>query len=160
MNKLIIEETTRLKNPKSLVPVLYNNFLYLTKFPELMHTQDEIYKLLTSDKLLGYLVYHQTEKSKKLIGYMFGEFKNLNDGRYVFYISYIYVMDNYRNKKIGTQLMIKLVNYCKQNSVKFIVLTCDTYDTQIMNFYKKKFGCVEDNILATGGRHEVFCMYL
>lgn len=155
MNKINVYEVRRIKHPEILTDVIHQNFIYLTKFPELMHTKNDIFKLLTDDNNIIYLVYN----NKNLIGYLVGEMKNVSN-RYVFYISYIYVMEKYRNKKIGSYLMNKAINYCHQNGIKFIILTCDTYDKKIIEFYTKKYKFIKDPELATNNRHEVFCLYI
>ena len=48
-----------------------------------------IYKLLLSDDMHGYIVRFAT----KIVGYLFGEFTTLSDGRNVYYLSYIYNAD-------------------------------------------------------------------
>jgi ribosomal protein S18 acetylase RimI-like enzyme len=154
MNNIIVTSVKKIKQPHILANVIYQNFIYLEKEPQLMHTKDEIIKLLSSNDLMCYLVYH----NNKLIGYLVGEFKNVSD-RFVFYVSYVYVMDSYRGHKIGTHLMDILIDYCKNNGIKFIVLTCDTFDKKIIDFYTKKYKFVKDPVLSTGDRHEVFCLF-
>ena len=70
-----------------------------------------------------------------------------------------HVLDSYRRHKIGSYLMDKIIDYCKNNSIKFIVLSCDTYDKQVVDFYTKKYKFIKDPVLSTGGRHDVFCLF-
>ena len=55
--------------------------------------------------------------------------------------------------------MNKIIKKCQDNGTKFIVLTCDTQDQKIVNFYKK-YGFKIDSYLGNGKRHEVFSLYL
>lgn len=156
MSQLTCYETAKINNPKIFADTIYNNFLYLKDFPELMHTQKNIIDTLNTNEGMNYLVYF----NKKLIAYLIGDFRTLSDNRYVYYVSYFYVLAAYRNQKLGSQLLQKLINKCKSKGVKFIVLTCDAKDDKAMNFYKK-YGFVQDPILGEKNkRHNVYCLYL
>ena len=148
-------ETTKIKNPKLLANVVYNNFIYLTKYQELQHDINNIVKALDADESLCYLLYHDD----KLIGYLIGDFRVLPDNRYGYYISYVYISENYRNHKLGSKLMYKLINKCQSKGVKFVVLTCDTRDKKAINFYKK-YGFKVDPNLGGNKLHDVFSLYL
>lgn len=155
MNKLKCITVNKINNPEILASIAFKNFMYLKEFPELMHSTDNIYKIIKADGNLCFLVYD----NGKLIAYLIGDFRNLPDNRYAYYISYLYVSEKYRNHKIGSKLMSMLINKCKASGTKFIVLTCDTYDTKVVNFYKK-YGFIKDPILGNNKRHNVFCLYL
>jgi GNAT superfamily N-acetyltransferase len=121
-----------------------------------MHSKNEILRSLTSDDTFCYFLYD----NKKLIGYLTGEYKTLNDNRYVFYVSYFYICSSYRNKQLGSKLMKLLINKCTREGTKFILLTCDTFDNKVVQFYKK-LGFVQDPILGDENkRHNVFVLYL
>jgi ribosomal protein S18 acetylase RimI-like enzyme len=154
-HKITCIEVNKIKNPELLANIAFNNFSYLTKFPELMHTKKDIVKTLQSDGNLCFLIYD----GDNLIGYLIGDYRTLPDSRYAYYISYVFVSEKYRGKKLGTKLMDLLINKCKQSGTKFIVLTCDTLDSKVTQFYKK-YGFVIDPILGNRKRHEVFCLYL
>jgi ribosomal protein S18 acetylase RimI-like enzyme len=146
----------KIKNPEILSSIAFKNFIYLSQFPELMHSEKNIYKALQEEGNLCYLVYDKNV----LIAYLIGDFRTLADNRYVYYISYFYVAEKYRGKKLGSKIMDMIINKCQNLGVKFIVLTCDTQDTKIINFYRK-YGFVKDPILGTGEkRHNVYCLYL
>lgn len=148
-------EVTKINNPQVLANVIYNNFSYLKDFPELGHTPGEITKSLQSEDNLCYLVYDKN----KLIGYLVGEYKLLNDKRYIYYISYLYVSEEYRGKQIGSKLMDIIINKCQNDGIEYIILTCDTWDEKIVNFYKK-YGFVLDPVLGGEKRHNVYCLFL
>ena len=155
MNKIKCVETNKIKNPELLAKVVFNNFIYLTNFPELQHTKKEIVNILKLDSCLCYLLYDDA----KLIGYLIGDFRTFPDTKYGFYVSYVYISDKYRNRKLGSELMNHLIVRCKNVNTKFIVLTCDTNDQKVVNFYKK-LGFVVDTNLGGNKRHNVYCLYL
>lgn len=147
---------TKISNPEILSSIAFKNFIYLTRFPELMHNEKDIYKTLQADGNLCYLIYDK----QHLIAYMIGDFRTLPDNRYAYYISYLYVVEKYRGKRIGSKIMDMIINKCNTMGVKFIVLTCDTQDTKIVDFYRK-YGFVKDPILGNNDkRHNVYCLYL
>lgn len=148
-------EVEKIKNPETLANVVFNNFSYLTEFPELSHNKNEIIKTLNSDGNLCYLVYDKNN----LIGYMIGDFRTFPDNRYGYYISYVYIAKAYRDRKLGSNLMNKIITKCRNIGVNYIILTCDTKDEQIVNFYKK-YGFVVDPYLGGNKRHNVYCLYL
>lgn len=154
--KITCIETNKIKNPELLANVAFNNFIYLTEFPELMHTKHDIIKTLQADGNMCYLVYDET----KLIGYLIGNFRTLPDNRYGYYISYVFVSEKYRDKKIGTKLMNMLINKCNNVGTKFIVLTCDIHDTKIVNFYKRYGFKIDPSLGDKNKRHAVFSLYL
>jgi len=134
--------------------IIFRNFIELQNYLYVKHTKDDIQKLLTSDEFFGYLVRH----NKKIIAYLVGE-KNNIDGRYAYYLSYVYVSPNYQGAQIGSKLMTRLINYCQNIGLSFIVLTCDTEDEKLSHFYEK-FGFVYDPLLKNNKKHDVLCLYL
>ena len=124
--------------------------------PNLGHNIDEIRRLLNDRNMISYVAY---DKQGKIIAYLIGEMKHLNDGRIVYYISYLYVIPQYRNRKIGSQLIHLMIQKCKQRGTKFIMLTCDTSNKMLIAFYMKR-GFIRDPILKNGKQHEVFCLYV
>lgn len=154
MNITIIK-TPRINNPELLANIAYHNFKYLTKYPELQHSIDDIMKSLKSEGNLSYLLYD----NKKLIGYMIGDFKTLPDNRYGYYISYVYIMEKYRNSGLGSKLMDMLIQECKDRGIGWIVLTCDSRDKKIVRFYEK-YGFTIDKSLDQNKIHKVYSLRL
>jgi len=155
MNKISITTVKSLQNPEAFAKVIHNNFLYLRDFPNLQHSLSSILILLKSHNTISYLVYH----NKQLIGYLIGEMKHLEDGRLVFYISYVFVLKAYRSKGIGTQLINKIISDSKLKGIKFILLTCDSDDKRVFSYYLR-IGFIEDPIYKSFDRHRVLTYYL
>lgn len=157
MIKFTIREIRGVSDPTPFATLIYKNFQYLEKEPVLNHNIDEIKKLLTNENFIGLLVY---DNNGKMIAYLVGEIKHLNDGRITYYITYFYVAPMYRHKRIGSKLLQLLINKCKQNwGVNYITLTCDINDRKLLEFYKKR-GFDVDIMLKNGGRHEIYTLYL
>lgn len=160
MMKLNCIKTTKIKNKEILADTIFNNFNYLTNFADLQHNKTSIINILNGDSLLCYFVFDDTDSNnRKMIAYLIGDFKKLNDGRYVYYLSYIYVSQAYRRQKIGKRLMERLFIDCKKNGCQFILLTFDTKDDKLIKFYKD-YEFVPDPVLHTNNRHGVYTKFL
>lgn len=140
---------------KYFIDVIYNNFLNLDKQEGLKHTKDEIKRLLTSQSMVGFLVHDKDI----LVGYIVGEQINLNDGRLVFYITYIYTAKKYRNKGLGEKLVKYILQKVKKIGLSFVVLKCDGTNEKVCKFYSKR-GFVPDPVLSSNGKHKVLVYYL
>lgn len=140
------------KNISLFNNVIYNNFIELSEYPILKHTLEDINILLLSKNMRGFLIYND---DNKVIGYLFGEIIKLNDGRNVFFLSYIYVAIAYRKLKIGSLMLNKVIQNTKKTDG--ILLICDSEDTFVMNFYQMK-GFMPDLILRRYDKYDL--MYL
>lgn len=69
------------------------------------------------DKILGYLIYDIIYDRAELVN--------------------IYVLENYRNNKIGTQLLQQLINIAKENNCKNITLEVRKSNKYAILLYKK-----------------------
>jgi ribosomal protein S18 acetylase RimI-like enzyme len=156
LNKVYCTQVYEINQPEPLVNAVYKNFVYLSNFPNLSHTRTELKRLLSSTNSIYYLVY---DNKNQIIGYLIGEFKTLNDSRRVFYISYLYIANIYRGKGIGKQLMNMIINKMSSIGIRYIMLTCDTKDQKVMNYYTS-LGFVPDAVLRTMDRHEIYVLYL
>lgn len=149
---IVIINTLKLQNSKliTLTNVVYNNFEHLHQTPELRHTKEEIYKLLKSDvaQVFLYLI------NGKIAGYLIGEITNLNDGRTIFYISYIFTAKQFRNTGIASELIKLAEKTVNNHSLNALALTCDTNNKILYNWYLK-MGFMPDLILRNYSRHEI-----
>jgi ribosomal protein S18 acetylase RimI-like enzyme len=140
----------RNSNLGNFVDALYTNFYHLSKFPELKHSKPEILNLLMSDNVQVYFYI----VNGKIVSYLIGEIMNLNDGRKVFYITYILTAKNFRGNKYATRMMEQVEKIVNENNLDAIVLMCDTENSYVYNFYLAK-GFMPDLLLRKYTRFEV-----
>lgn len=117
-------------NINLFIDTVYNNFRHLENVEGIEHSIFHIRKLL--DDFVGYFLI--CEKNKKILGYLIGRYQTLQDGRYVFFINYVFVAKKYRNHGIGTKLLNYSVSNCERNGTKFIVLISNVNN---INWYLK-----------------------
>ena len=118
---------------EKLTNIIYNNFINLAKFPILKHTRQDIYKLLNSNNLILWLVI----VNNNIIGYAVCEYNNLTDGRQIIYINYIYIGSKYRDNKLGSKLLYRIIGYAQERNMN-VMLICDTDNEKVLDFYMKK----------------------
>jgi ribosomal protein S18 acetylase RimI-like enzyme len=129
---------------------IFNNFRELVQYPKLKHNMKEIMRVIKSPRsIIMFKMY-----KGKIIGYVLGEIMNLNDGRNVFYITYIFTSPHFRGKGIASELMKTVSNIVEQQSLDGILLTCDSEDTEVYSFYEKR-GFMPDLNLRTYDKFEV-----
>lgn len=153
--KLMVKEIHRISDPGPLTEIVFKNFSELASKPHLQHNRDEIRRVLTNHDFVGFFVY----ENGKVVAYLIGEKKHLQDGRLVYYITYIFVGGKYRNKKIASRLIEKLIERCEGWGIGFILLTFDIKDQRLLQFYTKR-GFQPDPILKNGTQHEVYSLYV
>lgn len=150
-------EIKKLRNPQHFAQMVYRNFEYLKEDPVLKHTVVEIQQLLSSNDGVLFVVY---DPQGALVAYLLGEIMTLQDNRMVFYVSYVFVSQKHRGRRIGSQLIERMIQKCQQIGLNFVVLTCDTMDHKVYEYYLK-MGFVDDPILGQNkSRHRVMVKYL
>ena len=115
--------------------IIFNNFKYLLNYSGTIHNKNSINTLLSSPTL--FTVFVNEETTNKTIGYLIGENMELHDGRYIFYLSYIYIVSPYRSFGIGNKLMNIMINNMKNNNIKFILLSCLKQNEKLYKYYNK-----------------------
>ena len=101
-------------------------------------------------------------KENYVIGYLMGEFLNLGeisllDERSVFYITYIYIEKNYRDKKYGQKLINKLYSFIKtKNYIIDGYMLRFNYDDEKLKYFYEKNNFFKDLILSTNTEFDVF----
>jgi len=156
MSSYFIKEVTKIGTGlQNFTNTVYKNFIHLAKYPRLNHNKKEIKKLLTTDDGIYYFIY---DKKGMILGYLLGEFKNVY-GRYMYYITYLYTAQNYRNRKIASQLLNRVIKKCHHKGVNFVTLTCDTKDDKVLNFYKRR-GFMFDPTVRTFEKYDVLTLFL
>lgn len=145
----IVRNITK-ENSKKLIEMIYFNFVELADYPELKHTPLEIKRLVTSQKskIMFIIV------KGKIAAYLIGEVVELVDGRRVFYISYIFTSKLFRKRGFASKLIEYVENLTKQFSYDGILLTCDTENEEVYNFYLTK-GFMPDLVLRQYKKHDV-----
>ena len=150
------------RKTNNLDMMIYTSFKKLSHNPKLSHNLDEIGRLLGSPNSVLVVVNklnnpnNPTNPNKtRLCAYLLGEVKKLNDGRNVFFITYIYVSGQMRAHGIGNKLLAKAESICKEKNLSGIMLICDTSDSFVLNWYQNK-GYMEDLYLRNYSRYDVF----
>jgi ribosomal protein S18 acetylase RimI-like enzyme len=139
------------KSKELLISTIYNNFKDLSSNPKLMHTPENIRKIVNSKNAVILLYMDQN----KICGYLIAEEMKLLDRRQVMYISYIYVAPSYRNKRVGCKLMNYITAVTETKHLDGIMLIYDTRKAHLRNFYDKQ-GFMIDFGLRRYEDNEVF----
>jgi GNAT superfamily N-acetyltransferase len=145
----VVRNITHIKARK-LVNAIYLNFLDLSDYPELKHNRHELMRLVTSEKSKVILIM----VDGKIAAYLIGEIMDLDDGRRVFYISYLFTSKIFRGKGFASRLMRYADELVKNFEFDGIMLTCDTEDEEVHNFYLAR-GFFPDLILRNYKKHDV-----
>lgn len=154
--KLKCVEISTINNPQTLSQIIYKNFEHLARYPELEHNPKSIEKLLVNKDGINFLIYHEG----KIIAYLVGDKRYLADHRYVYYISYLYVISKHRSKKLGSILIERAIKKCKDMGISFIVLSCHIDNHRGSRFYSKH-GFQLDPILGKSNPNQnIFCLYI
>jgi ribosomal protein S18 acetylase RimI-like enzyme len=80
------------------------------------------------------------DNNDKIIGYIVGELKELTDGRYVYYISYFYLIHKYRSMGLGYKMMLVCLEYISSINVPFIMLISNIQSNAFKLYTKLGFG--------------------
>ena len=148
--KLHIIKNINTSNCKKLIHMLYTNFIELKNHKHLFHTKDELTRLvLSKDTMVLYLM-----DNGKIISYLVGELKILDDGRQVFFINYVYTAKKFRGKGTASYLIEYVKKICTDNNLSGILLICDTENEKVHNFYLTR-GFMPDLVLRRYDRHDV-----
>lgn len=135
--------------------IIYQNFIELSFDPKLKHNKEELLRLLKSPQMGGFIVFDGT----KVIGYLIGELITLADGRYVYFINYIYTGPKYRSQGVGSKLMNLATGFASGKRCDNVVLICDTEDHKVFDFYAKR-GFMLDIVLRRYEQHDVLSVQI
>lgn len=131
-----IDEINRFAN------IIFINFIDLQYESGISFTIDSIKDNLKSPGLLGWFL---IDNNDKVVGYIVGEKKNLEDGRYVYYLSYFYIIPKYRSKGIGKTMLQNTLNHINKINIPFILLTSQV-NTNAFKLYRD-LGFVFDSVI-------------
>lgn len=132
-----IQKFTQIDNVERLSKIIFLNFIELQNQPEIVFDIDDIRNTLSSTGLLGWFL---LDDNGKIIGYIVGEKKELTDGRYVYYISYFYLIHKYRSMGLGLTMMIQCIKYIGSINIPFIMLISNVHSKAFKLYKQLGFG--------------------
>jgi ribosomal protein S18 acetylase RimI-like enzyme len=135
------------------VKLIYNNFIELSNEDKLMHTPEKIEENLRSDNSI--IIVMKDKKNNKISAFSTANIMELDDRRLVFYISYVYTAESYRNNGLGTELMDLSEKLARKHKCNGIMLIFDTHKSNLVRFYENR-GFMQDINLRRYERHDVF----
>lgn len=132
-----IQRFNQITNINRLAKIIFFNFIELQNESDIVFNINDITSTLTSNNLLGWFL---LDDDSKIVGYIIGELKQLTDGRYVYYISYFYIIKKYRSKGIGFKMMLICIDYIKSIGIQFIMLLSNIHSNAFQLYNKLGFG--------------------
>jgi ribosomal protein S18 acetylase RimI-like enzyme len=135
------------------IDLIYNNFIELNEEAKLMHTKEDIEKNLRAENSVILITFDK--KVNKIAGFLTANIMELDDRRLVFYISYVYTAENYRNNGIASKLLDISEQIAHNKKCNGIMLIFDTDNKQLYHFYEGK-GYMQDINLRRYEQHDVF----
>ena len=148
--KLVPRDTLKKNDLTLLIDLIYYNFEYISNIKELNHNKKQIEKILKSDD--SYVLF--ILNNNKITAYMIAQSMLLRDGRIVFYIYYLYTSPQFRNMGLASKLIEIGRKIGHDNNCIGVMLTCDTSDTKVHNYYLKK-GFMPDMLMRKYDRFDV-----
>lgn len=143
------------------VDAVFNNFIDLISVDFMKHTKMEIYKLLKSPNMKGFIIYI----GKKIAGYLLGESLIVADGRRVFYIDYFYITPSLREppsskgRSFSARILDKTIEMARVLRFDAVVTIIDTQDKLTYDFYRRRDFMI-DVTLRRNDRYEVLSILL
>ena len=152
----IMGNNLRKHDTKLLEFIVYDNFIHLKNYPRLKHNTAEITRLFNGLNTF----YISTSIGGSMIGYILGEYIQLStlnpsDNRLVCYVSYIYVVPEHRNNSVGSNMLKYLIDTNNDSRVSGFMLTFDTTDNKLKNFYEKR-GFMQDVAFRNYTKYDVY----
>lgn len=132
-----IQKFNQIENVDRLGKIIFFNFIELQGEDDIVFNIDDIKSTLNSESLLGWFLLND---NGKIIGYIIGELKELTDGRYVYYISYFYLIHKYRSKGLGYKMMLVCLEYIKSINVPFVMLISSIHSKAFKLYQSLGFG--------------------
>ena len=137
-----LQKFETIDKPDRLAKIIFTNFIDLQYQNGIEFSIDSIKGSLSSGNLLGWFL---IDNDNKVVGYMVGEKKRLEDGRFVYYIAYFYIVENIRNTGLGKQMMINCINHIKDINIPFIILTTEVKSNAFKLY--KNMGFIYDPVI-------------
>lgn len=149
-----LTKITKIENTDRLSKIIFFNFIHLQNQPDINFSIDDIKNTLVSTKQLGWFLINS---KNKIVGYMVGETKELPDGRYIYYLSYFYIMSKYRSKGLGLKMMLNCINYIASINIKFIILISEIKSKAFKLYRQLGFG--DDPVLKLNNSDFTVLLY-
>ena len=149
-----IQRFDQITNVSRLSKIIFFNFIELQNETDIVFNINDITSTLSSSSLLGWFL---LDDDGKIIGYIVGELKDLTDGRYVYYISYFYLIKQYRSKGLGNKMITMCIEYIKSINVSYIMLISNI-NTNAFKLYQK-LGFGYDPIIKINNPNFVVLLY-
>ncbi len=150
-----IEKFTSLKNTDKLSKIIFLNFIELQNQVGISFSINEITRLLSSSRLIGWFL---LDDNKNIIGYIIGETRTLNDGRYVYYINYFYIVPKYRSNGIGKDMLMRCIDEIAMQNIKFIMLMSNV-ESNAYKLYSQLGFVVDPSININNDKYKLLYMY-
>lgn len=128
-----IQRFNQIENIDRLAKIIFFNFIDLQNEPDIVFNINDITSNLKSTGLLGWFL---MDDDNKIIGYVIGELKTLTDGRYVYYISYFYLVKKLRSQGLGYKLLLNCIEYITSINVRYIMLISNV-NSKAFKLYKQ-----------------------
>jgi ribosomal protein S18 acetylase RimI-like enzyme len=138
-----IERVTTLRNIERLAKIIFLNFIELENQPDIQFSIEDIKSSLSSSSLIAWLL---LDDDNKIVGYLVGTAKELGDGRYVYYLSYFYIIKKYRGTGLGKRMLLICIDYITKLNIKFILLI-SRINSPAYNLYLK-LGFLPDPVIT------------
>ena len=132
-----IQRFNQIENINRLAKIIFLNFIELENEADIVFNIDDIISTLSSNNLLGWFL---LDNNGKIIGYIIGELKELTDGRYVYYISYFFLIHKYRSQGLGYKMMLMCIEYITSINIAFIMLISNVYSKAFKLYNSLGFG--------------------
>jgi ribosomal protein S18 acetylase RimI-like enzyme len=132
MNNIIKLENLSENKKQIFTNLIYHNFINIAQYEKLKHNKNEIYNLLSNTNNFFFV----DIIDKKILGYILGEIIVV-DKEKILFITYIFISPNHRKRGLGHKLMNYIEKYASYNDCLKIMLTCDTDDKKIHEWYLK-----------------------
>ena len=151
-----IEIFKELKNTDRLAKIIFINFIELQNQPDIDFSVRDIEATLVESSLLGWFL---LDNNNKIVGYLIGTIKDIGDGRVVYYISYFYIIEKYRNYGLGKKMLISALEYVTKQNIKFCMLI-SKINSKAWNLYRM-FGFRQDPLIKLNNNknYEVMLYY-
>ena len=149
-----LQKITQIQNIDRLSKIIFFNFIHLQNQPDINFSIDDIKTTVGSINLLGWFLINS---KNKIVGYMIGETKELPDGRYIYYLSYFFIMHKYRSKGLGLKMMLNCISYIASINIKFIILISEV-KSKAFKLYKQ-LGFGDDPVLKLNNSDFTVLLY-